>query len=96
MPGVEIFNRADLVALAQQQPNLLFNNAVEFSEFVETLARRDNTTITSVLVDYCEVYDLEYENLAKMLTQSIKDKVAAEMEDAGYLPKSNRLEFEED
>jgi hypothetical protein len=51
--------------------------------------------VTSVLVDYCEVYDLEYDSLAKMLTQSLKDKVAAEMQDAGLLPKENRLEFED-
>lgn len=93
MPGVEIFERADLAKLAQNPPNLIFKSAVEFSEFVETLANRDSTTITSVLVDYCEVYDLEYETLARMLTQSLKDKVATEMQDAGLLPKSNRLEF---
>jgi hypothetical protein len=93
MPGVEIFERVDLVKLAQNPPNLIFKSAVEFSEFVETLANRDSTTITSVLVDYCEVYDLEYETLARMLTQSLKDKVATEMQDAGLLPKSNRLEF---
>jgi hypothetical protein len=95
MPGVEIFERADLVKLAQNPPSLIFNNAIEFSEFVETLALRDNTSVTSVLVDYCEVYDLEYDSLAKMLTQSLKDKVAAEMQDAGLLPKENRLEFED-
>lgn len=96
MPGVEIFDRANLVDLARNPPSLIFNNAVEFSEFVETLAARDSTTLTSVLVDYCEVYDVEYETLAKMMTSSIKDKVAAEMRDAGYLPKVNRLEFEEE
>lgn len=96
MAGVEIFERADLAKLAQNPPNLIFNNAIEFSEFIETLANRDSTTLTSVLVDYCEVYDVEYEMLAKMMTASLKDKVAAEMRDAGYLPKLNRLEFEED
>lgn len=95
MPGVEIFERANLTELAKNPPNLIFNNAVEFSEFVETLANRDSSTVTSVLVDYCEVYGLEYETLAKMLTSSIKDKVAAEMQDAGLLPKTNRLEFED-
>jgi hypothetical protein len=96
MPGVEIFERADLAKLAQNPPNLIFKTAVEFSEFIETLAKRDSTTLTSVLVDFCEVYDLEYETLAKMLTVSLKDKVSAEMQDAGLLPKSTRLEFEED
>lgn len=95
MPGVEIFERADLAKLAQNPPNLIFNNAVEFSEFVETLANRDSTSVTSVLVDYCEVYDMEYDTLAKMMTSSLKDKVRAEMQDCGLLPKISRLEFEE-
>jgi hypothetical protein len=95
MPGVEIFQREDLAKLANSPPNLIFNTAIEFSEFVETLAVRDETTITSVIVDYCEIYDLEYESLAKMLTSSVKDKIAAEMQDAGLLARVNRLEFED-
>lgn len=94
MPGAEIFQRANLFELSKNPPNLIFSNAVEFSEFIETLAVRDQTTLTSAIVDYCEVYDLEYESLSKMLTSSIKEKIISEMQDLGLIAKSNRLEFE--
>ena len=95
MPGVEIFERSDLSTIISNPPNLIFNNAVEFSEFIETLARRDDSPVTQVLIDYCEIYDLEYESLSRMLTASLKEKISAEMQDAGLLPKSSRLEFED-
>lgn len=95
MPGVEIFERSDLSTIINNPPNLIFNNAVEFSEFIETLARRDESPVTQVLIDYCEIYDLEYDSLSKMLTASLKEKISAEMQDAGLLPKSPRLEFED-
>jgi hypothetical protein len=92
---VEIFDRAGLDKSLEDPSRWIFRSAVEFSEFVESIANQREELIMNVLIEFCELYDLEYENLSKMLTVHLKDKVASEMQDAGLLPKQNRIEFED-
>lgn len=94
MAGVEIFTRSNLEDLLLTKPNIIFSTAVEFSEYVETVAVRYGETITQVLLSYCDTHDIEYEQLAKMLTRSIRDKIETEMQDSGLLPKTSVLELE--
>ena len=97
MPGVEIFERGDydsIEELIRNKTPIIFKSAIEFSEFIETTAIMQSMTNTQVVLDYCEIYDMEYESLAQMMTQNLKDKIATEMRDAGLLPKTSQLEFE--
>ena len=73
MPGVEIFDRAELGEFVESDSSIIFGNCVEFSEYIETLALYESRTVTQVLIEYCEFNDVEYEDLSKMLTPSLKE-----------------------
>lgn len=94
MPGVELFEREALNTLVELQPTLLFSNPVEFSEYVEMIAAKQESTITTVLLNYYEMFDVEYEDLSKLLTASIKGKIMLELQDLGLMQKETQLQFE--
>lgn len=100
MAGVEIFDPRDIHRIDYTSPSLLhtemfiFRTPVEFSEFIEMFSVKNSMTVTQVLLDYCEEHDLEYGQLAAMLTQNLKNKIAAEMQESGLLPKTATLSFE--
>jgi hypothetical protein len=96
--SVEIFERQNLESIlgsGADFPKLIFSSPVEFSEYVESIALRDELTISGTLIDLCEIYDIEYESLSKMLTQSIKEKIAVEFQEQGILNKRTQIEFED-
>lgn len=73
---------------------MLFNDAIEFSEYIETYAQKNSINITAACIDYTDMHDVEYTDLVKLITPSLKGKIELEMQDAGLLPKTNRIEFE--
>lgn len=93
MPA-EIFDRDDLHIL-QTDTQLLFNDSIEFSEYIESVALKNSITVTAACIDYSETYDIEFAELAKLLTPSIRGKIGLEMQESGLLPKTNRIEFED-
>lgn len=74
---------------------VLFRNASEFSEYIEMYAAKSQRALTSTLIEYCELSDLDYTELSVMLTETLKQKIAEELREEGLLPKINQLSFEE-
>lgn len=74
--------------------NTIFKTATDFSQFVETTAAKQGSTLTQVILDYCENKEVDYLDVAKLLSPTLKDKLAFEMQQAGLLPKHTVLEFE--
>lgn len=75
--------------------NFLFRNSSEFSQFVELTSIRDNRTCTSIILDYCEEKDLEPEEIARMISKPLREKLMIEMQEDGLLPKNDAvLEFD--
>lgn len=75
--------------------NFLFRNSSEFSQFVELTSIRDNRTCTSIILEYCEEKDLEPEEIARMISKPLREKLMIEMQEDGLLPKSDAvLEFD--
>ena len=87
-----IFSR-DKLANASTQDALVFRSPVEFSEYIETISSNSNENLTQTLLAYSEVNDINYEDIAKMFTPSIKEKVKAEMQYFGLMEKTSVLEF---
>lgn len=50
----------------------------DFSTELERYIRREGTEYLNGLLYLCDVYDVDYENVGKYLTQSIKIKIAKE------------------
>ena len=74
--------------------NTIFKTAVDFSQFVEITAAKQGASLTQVILEYCENKDVDYLDVAKLLSPTLKEKIAFEMQEAGLLPKHTVLEFE--
>jgi hypothetical protein len=93
MPGVDIFNPE---TYDYTRPSIvLFATPQEFSEYIELSASHRDVSLTTALIEYCELSDLDYDNLSSMLTNTIKEKIALEMQEDGLMQKTSRLEFED-
>lgn len=79
----------DLVSLSD---NILFKTASEFSHFVEMAAMKEDKTCTAIILDYCDMKDIEPEDIAKLISPSLKGKLEQEMIDAGLLGEHSTLE----
>jgi hypothetical protein len=71
---------------------LLFKDASSFSQFIEQTAINEERTCTSVLVEYCDDRDMEFEQIAKLVSPSLKGKLQKEFSDIGLLPEQSTLE----
>ena len=74
--------------------NFIFRTATDFSQFVEMTAIREGKSCTSVILEYCEEKDLDPEDIAKLVSRPLKEKLAIEMQEEGLLPKGAQLPFE--
>ncbi len=69
----------------------------EFSIFIEKKTYEEDSTLIESILDYCDENDLEYETVAKMLTQNLKEKIQYEAESAHLMiRRSSVLDFGED
>jgi hypothetical protein len=60
-----------------------------FSITIETLAEKKNMSIMDAIIDYCSETGLEVELAAKLVSTSLKSKLAIEAEELHFLPKSS-------
>ncbi len=71
--------------------NLLFKDAVAFSHFVEVTANREDRTCTDIILEYCDVRDLEADDITKLISPSLKGKLENEMIEMGLISEGSRL-----
>lgn len=76
--------------------NLLFKSASEFSQFVEKTAIKENRTCTSIILEYCEEKDIEAEDISRLVSRPLREKLMIEMQEEGLLPRTATLEFDND
>jgi hypothetical protein len=75
--------------------NFLFRNSSEFSQFVELTSIREGRSCTSIILAYCEDKDLDPEDISKLISKPLREKLMLEMQEDGLLPRSTAtLEFE--
>ena len=76
-----------------------FGDDVAFSLYIETLAQKNSSSLIKELLDFCDEFDIDYEELSDRLTFSFKDKLLVEAREQNYLTGEmgkipNCLEFE--
>jgi hypothetical protein len=72
--------------------SLLFKDAAAFSQFIEQTAIKQECTCTNVLVEYCDEKDIEFDQISKLISQSLKGKLQKEFAELGLLPEQNTLD----
>lgn len=71
----------------------MFKSPQEFSVYIEQLALTENQTCTETLIQYCDEKGIEFEDIAKMISPSLKGKLQNEMINSGLLPEQSVLEM---
>lgn len=93
-PGVNIFDVDAFIDADIAPSRLIFKNPSDFSQYVEVVAARDGTTLTQVVLDYCDMRDIDYTDISKLLSKTLKEKLLYEMQQSGLLAPTNELSFE--
>lgn len=72
-------------------PPKIFKSATEFSYFIEQEAVRRREECYSILIEYCDTNDVEYEKLVPMINGQLKEKLALEFAEMGMMRKQSSL-----
>mgnify|MGYP001107612644 CR=1 FL=1 len=63
----------------------------EFSVIIERFAKDKRCSYMDAVILYAEENNIEVESAARMISQSLKEKIEVEAQDLNFLPKSARL-----
>lgn len=66
-------------------PKKLFKSPNDFSLFIEKLAVQKKSTCSSVLIEFCEMNDVDYDKVAGLVNRQLKEKLAIEFAEMGML-----------
>lgn len=66
----------------------LFQNANDFSLYIERTAIEEGISCYNALLNYCEEQDVDPGDIAKSVSKQLKDKLAVEFAEIGLLKKS--------
>lgn len=67
---------------------IITNEALEFSNDVETLVIKKKISYFDALLEHCELHQIEYDNISKLLTPSILSHLKVEAECLHLVKKS--------
>lgn len=70
----------------------MFKSANEFSLYIEQLVKERRLSHMDAVLEYCKENFLEPDDVARLITKSLKDKIEMNMIDANYLPKQAQLD----
>jgi replication initiation and membrane attachment protein DnaB len=82
-----------MVEIDLDRPSSIFENANEFSTYIEEQAIKHNQNLIDTLIAFCETYGVEPEDFKKSISESLKGKLEVEFKELNMLPKSASLEF---
>jgi hypothetical protein len=66
-----------------------FPDANAFSMFIEERAIREGMTLVDTIIAYCEEKDIDVEVSAKLVTKSLKEKLAVEFEELNMMRREH-------
>ena len=70
---------------------MLLNTSKTFSINIENLAKEKNITHMEAVLDYCQRNNLEPDTVGRLISKSLKDKIAANARELNFLPKQAQL-----
>lgn len=71
----------------------MFENANDFSLYIETTALGKSITVLDAILMYCEDNVLDPYDIRNLVNESLKSKLELCFIDMNYLPKQSLLEF---
>lgn len=71
----------------------MFQDANHFSMHIEKLALDRGQTHIETLLEYCEEHQIEPDEIAGLISESLKAKLEMNFQDLNYLPRAARLDL---
>lgn len=69
----------------------IFKTANDFSYFIEQKAIENREECFTILLEFCENNDVEYEKIGDMVNTQLREKLRLEFADMGMLSKPSSL-----
>ena len=68
-----------------------FRSPVEFSLYIEERVQKERIRYIDVIIDYCKNHDIDIDNVGKLITKSLKEKIQLEAEESNLMKPRGRL-----
>jgi hypothetical protein len=68
-----------------------FRSPVEFSLYIEERVLKERIGYIDVILDYCKNHDIDVDNVGKLITKSLKEKIQLEAEEFNLMKPRGRL-----
>jgi hypothetical protein len=66
----------------------------KFAQEIETMVQSDpEQTYISAIVDYCEVNNIEVENISKLITKPLKEKLKYEAIELNFIKRTSKAKL---
>lgn len=70
----------------------MFKTVNEFSMYIEQLALEKRISHLDAVLEYCKENFLEPDDISRLVSKSLKDKLEMDFREANYLPKQAQLD----
>jgi hypothetical protein len=70
----------------------MFKSANEFSLYIESVVKEKRMTYMDAILEYCKENYLEPDEVSRLVSKSLKDKLEMDFREANYLPKQAQLD----
>lgn len=71
-----------------------FTSPTEFSKYIEEIVRDTKLTYMEAVLKYCSDNFLEPDDIKKMLSKPLIEKIKNDMVDENMIPKPDSMDFE--
>lgn len=68
-----------------------FRSSNEFSLYIEERVSKEKIGYMEAVISYCNEIDIDVESVAKLINQSLKDKIQNEAEENNFMRKGAKL-----
>jgi len=79
---------------ADTKDRILFKTATEFSMFITNIANQNKATLTQTILDYCDDRDIDVEDITKLISKPLKERLAMEMQESGLMRVPNAAKLD--
>jgi KaiC/GvpD/RAD55 family RecA-like ATPase len=70
----------------------MFKSANEFSLHIETIVKEKRLSYMDAVLEYCKENYIEPDEVTKLISKSLKDKIEMDFRELNYLPKQAQLD----
>ena len=70
----------------------MFKNANEFSLHIESIAKAKRLSHMDAVLEYCKDNQIEPDDVTRLISKSLKEKIANDFMELGFLPNAATLD----